>query len=187
MESNPQLKMSLDDKNFVIWMNNVKGTKLKAALKSGLRKSLNIIKKKAVENLKTITWKNGKGVNLDKDVTFKNAYGVEYGAAPFKKGIVIKLKKSAISGRVEIITKNTDKNWNPILKMWENSKGNRETSGNSHKGIKRGRKAHSTGTIGRFFFSDAIKKTRNEVQSSLQKNLDDAIMIAKRKTEEKQQ
>lgn len=184
MDNNSNIQMSLDDKRFLFWLENIKGTKLKSALKSGIRKSLNIIKKQAVSNLQTIRWKNGRSVDISKEVIFKNKYGTLYEVAPFKKAVVIKVKKNGLGGRIEIITKNTDKNWNPILKMMENAKGtHRETDGNSHQGIKKGRKAHSTGSIKRTFFSEAIKKTRSEVHNSLQKNLDDAIMRAKKKSE----
>ena len=175
------VRAKLDDKGFTFFLQNVKGGKIKSALKSGLRKSLNIIKKKAVTNLKGITFKNGKSLNTTEKVLFKNSYGSLYIAAPFSKGVVVKLKKDGSSGRVEIITKDTDKNWNPILKMMEASKGKRETSGNSHQGIKRGRKAHSTGSISHTFFTNAVQSTKSELQQSLQKNLDDAINKARDK------
>ena len=175
------IKTKFDDNGFTFFLQNVKGSKLKTALKSGLRKSLGIIKKKAVENLKAITFKNRKTLNTRKDVVFKNSYGSLYVAAPFQKGVVVKLKKDGSKGRVEIITKDTDKNWNPILKMIEAGKGKRETTGNSHKGIKKGRKAHSTGSIAHTFFTSAVQSTKLEVQKSLQKNLDEAIMKAREK------
>ena len=111
------LRTKLDDGKFTFFLQNVKGNKLKTALKSGLRKSLGIVKKKAVQNLKGITFKNGKNLDTSRNVFFKNSYGNWYAAAPFSKGVVIKLKKDGSSGRVEIITKHSDKNWNPILKM----------------------------------------------------------------------
>ncbi len=169
------------DGGFTYFLQNVKGSKLKTALKSGLRKSLGIIKKKAVENLKGISFKNGKNLDTKGNVVFKNSYGTRYVVAPFSKGVTIKLKKDGSSGRVEIITKDSDKNWNPILKMIEASKGDRKTSGNSHKGIKRGRKAHSTGSIAHTFFTSAVQSTKSQVQQSLQKNLDEAINKAREK------
>ncbi len=175
------LRTKLDDGKFTFFLQNVKGNKLKTALKSGLRKSLGIVKKKAVQNLKGITFKNGKNLDTSRNVFFKNSYGNWYAAAPFSKGVVIKLKKDGSSGRVEIITKQSDKNWNPILKMIEASKGKRETTGNSHQGIKQGRKAHSTGSIGHTFFTNAVQSTKSQVQQSLQKNLEDAINRAKEK------
>lgn len=175
------LRMKLDDGKFTYFLENVKGTKLKSALKSGVRKSLNIIKKEATSNLKGITFKNGQKLDVNKDVYFKNKYGSWYAAAPFKKGIVVKIKRDGSKGRVEIITKSTDKNWNPILKMIEASKGERKTSGNSHQGIKKGRKAHSTGSIAHTFFTSAVNSTKQQVQTSLQKNLEDAIMRARDK------
>jgi hypothetical protein len=175
------LRMILNDGGFTFFLENVKGSKLKSALKSGLRKSLNIIKRKATSNLKAITFKNGKKLDVNKEVDFKNSYGTHYYAAPFKKGIVTKLKRDGSSGRVQIMTKDTDKNWNPILKMIEASKGERKTSGNSHQGIKKGRKAHSTGSIAHTFFTSAVNSTKQQVQTSLQKNLEDAIMRARDK------
>lgn len=175
------LRMILNDGGFTFFLENVKGSKLKSALKSGLRKSLNIIKRKATSNLKAITFKNGKKLDVNKEVDFKNSYGTHYNAAPFKKGIVTKLKRDGSSGRVQIMTKDTDKNWNPILKMIEASKGERKTSGNSHQGIKKGRKAHSTGSIAHTFFTSAVNSTKQQVQTSLQKNLEDAIMRARDK------
>lgn len=173
------LQMILSDGGFTFFLENIKGSKLKSALKNGIRKSLNIIKKKATQNLKAITFKNGKRLDINKKVVFKNSYGTEYDAAPFKKAIVTKVKRDGTGGRVEIITKHDDKNWNPILKMMEASKGKRETSGNSHKGKKQGRKAHSTGSIAHTFFTNAVQSSKAEVHSSLQKNLEDSIMRAK--------
>lgn len=175
------VRTKFDDKGFTYFLQNVKGSKLKTALKSGLRKSLGIIKKKAVQNLKGIIFKNGKKLNTTQSVLFKNSYGSTYIAAPFGKGVAVKLKKDGSSGRVEIITKDTDPKWNPILKMIEASKGKRETTGNSHQGIKRGRKAHSTGSIAHTFFTNAVQSTKSEVQQSLQKNLEEAIMRAREK------
>lgn len=181
------LQSKFDDKGFTYFLNNVKGGKIKTALKSGLRKSLNIVKKKTVENLKGITFKNGSKFSafaMSKGVLFKNKYGTPYTAAPFSKGVVVKLKKDGSSGRVEIISSpqnESNKNWNPILKMMEASKGDRKTSGNSHKGIKRGRKAHSTGSIAHTFFTSAVQSTKTQVQQSLQKNLDEAINKAREK------
>lgn len=176
-----ELQMILKDGGFTFFLENVKGSKLKSALKSGLRKSLNIIKKQATSNLKAISFKSGKKLDVNKEVDFKNSYGTHYYAAPFKKGIVTKLKRDGSSGRVEIITKDNDKNWNPILKMIEAGKGDRQTTGNSHQGIKKGRKAHSTGSIAHTFFTSAVNSTKQQVQTSLQKNLEDAIMRARYK------
>jgi len=173
--------MILKDGGFTFFLENIKGSKLKSALKSGVRKSLNIIKKKATQNLKAITFKNGKKLDVNKEVYFKNSYGTVYNAAPFKKAITVKVFKDGSGGRAEIIQRHSDKNWNPILKMIEASKGQRETSGNSHQGVKKGRKAHSTGSIAHTFFTNAVETTKSQVQQSLQKNLEDAIMRAKNK------
>ena len=175
------LQMILKDGGFTFFLENIKGSKLKSALKSGIRKSLTIIKKKATQNLKAITFKNGKNLDVNKPVIFKNSYGTEYNAAPFKKAIAVKVFKDGSGGRAEIIHRDSDKNWNPILKMMEASKGNRETSGNSHQGIKRGRKAHSTGSIAHTFFTNAVESTKTQVHNSLQRNLEDAIIRAKNK------
>lgn len=175
------LKMILKDGGFTFFLQNIKGSKLKTALKSGLRKSLNIIKKQATQNLKAITFKNGKQLDINKLVKFKNSYGTVYNAAPFKKAITVKVFRDGSGGRAEIIHRGSDKNWNPILKMIEASKGNRETSGNSHKSKNKGRKAHSTGSIAHTFFTTAVQSTKSQVQSSLQKNLEDAIMRARDK------
>ena len=175
------LVMKTDDSGFKFFLENVKGSKLKSALKSGLRKSLNIIKKQAVTNLKAIKFKSGKQLNVNEQVTFKNNYGTKYIAAPFKKAVAVKLFKDGSGGRAEIVHRPTDKNWNPILKMMEVSKGERKTSGNSHQGRKQGRKAHSTGSIAHTFFTTAVNSTKSQVQSALQKGLEDAINKAKEK------
>lgn len=175
------LQMILKDGGFTFFLENVKGSKLKTSLKSGLRKTLGIIKKEATKNLKAITFKNGKKLDVNKDVSFKNSYGNTYSAAPFKKAIAVKVFKDGSGGRTEIIHRPSDKNWNPILKMMEASKGKRETSGNSHQGIKKGRKAHSTGSIAHTFFTSAVQSTKNQVQTSLQRNLEVAINRAKEK------
>lgn len=175
------LTMKTDDNGFKFFLENVKGSKLKSALKKGVRKSLNIIKKQAVNNLKAITFKNGQHLDVNKDVTFKNSYGKEYNAAPFKKAISVKLFKDGSGGRAEIIHRSTDRNWNPILKMMEVSKGERKTSGNSHTKRKQGRKAHSTGSIAHTFFTSAVNSTKGQVQTALQKGLEDAITKAKEK------
>lgn len=175
------LQMILKDGGFTFFLQNIKAGKLKTALKNGVRKSLNIIKKQATSNLKAITFKNGKHLDVNKEVTFKNSYGTEYYAAPFRKAIAVKVFKDGSGGRAEIIHRDTDKNWNPILKMMEVSKGERKTSGNSHQGIKRGRKAHSTGTIAHTFFSNAVESTKTKVHDSLEKNLHEAIIRARNK------
>lgn len=175
------LQMILKDGGFQFFLDNVKGGKLKTALKSGVRKSLNLIKKKAVSNLKAIKFKNGKNLDVNKTVDFKNSYGTHYNAAPFSRAIQVKVYKSGKGGQVQIIHDDSNKNWNPILKMIEASKGKRSTSGNSHTGRKQGRKAHSTGSIAHTFFTNAVQSTKNEVHNSLQKNLEESIMRARNK------
>ena len=61
-----------DDGGFRYFLQNVKGSKLKTALKSGVRKSLGIVKKQAVSNLKQISFKNGGKLNTSEKVLFKN-------------------------------------------------------------------------------------------------------------------
>ena len=107
------LQMILKDGGFTFFLENIKGSKLKSALKSGIRKSLTIIKKKATQNLKAITFKDGKKLDVNKPVIFKNSYGTEYNAAPFKKAIAVKVFKDGSGGRAEIIHRDSDKNWNP--------------------------------------------------------------------------
>lgn len=164
--------MILKDGGFQFFLENIKGSKLKTALKNGIRKSLNIIKKKAVSNLMSANFKKGH-LNVNKPIKFKNSYGSVYELPSFKKGIMVKVFKDGSGGRAEIIGKGKD--YNLILPMIENSKGNRSTKGRNN------RKAHSTGTIGNNFFSTAVEATKYQVHNSLQKNLEDAIMRAKNK------
>ena len=166
------LKMILKDGGFQFFLENIKGSKLKTALKSGIRKSLNIIKRKAVSNLKQVNFKKG-SIDVNKPIKFKNNYGTVYNLPSFKQGIMVKVFKDGSGGRAEIIGRG--KNYNLILPMIENSKGIRRTKGRNN------RKEHSTGTIGHNFFSSAIESTKNKVHESLQKNLEDAIIRAKNK------
>lgn len=161
------IKTSFDDGGFTFFLQNIKGSKLKTALKSGLRKSLNIIKKKAVENLKGLKFKKG-SLNTSEKVLFKKYHKGQktlYVLPSFASGVMVKLFKDGSGGRAEIIGKG--KNYNPILKMIENGKGNRRTN------------KHSTGSIARNFFSSAVSSTKTQVQQSLQKNLEQAIIRAK--------
>lgn len=171
------LKMVLKDGGFQFFLENIKGSKLKSALKSGISKSLNIIKKRAVSNLKSIQFKSG-SLNVNDTVTFKNSYGQTYTLPPFKNGVMVKVFKDGSGGRAEII--GTGKNYNLILPMIENGKGARMTKGRSING-KGARKAHSTGSIAHTFFTSAVQSTKSEVHASLQRNLEDAIMKAKDK------
>ena len=167
------IKTSLNDGGFTFFLQNIKGSKLKTALKSGLRKSLNIIKKKAVENLKSIKFKSG-SIKANKPILFTKYYKGhknQYVLPPFSKGVMTKVFKDGSGGRTEIIGKG--KNYNPILKMIEGGKGERQTKGSW------GKKSHSTGSISHTFFTSAVNSTKSQVQQSLQKNLEDAIMRAK--------
>lgn len=165
------LKMILKDGGFQFFLENIKGSKLKSALKSGIRKSLNLIKKQAVNNLKQVDFKKGK-LNVNDTVRFKNNQGTVYTLPPFRNAVMVKTFKDGSGGRAEIIGKG--KNYNLILPMIENGKGNRFTKGKS-------RKSHSTGSISHTFFTSAVQQTRTEVHNSLQKNLEDAINRAKTK------
>lgn len=173
------LTMKTDDGGFRFFLENVKGSKLKSALKSGLRKSLNIIKKQAVQNLANTEFKSGK-VNVNKQVRFKNSQGTVYMLPSFKSGVMVKVKKDGSGGRAEIIGKG--KNANLILPMIEAGKGERHTKGikivNHHKMRVQSR---STGSITHTFFTSAVNSTKGQVQSALQKGLEDAITKAKEK------
>ena len=161
------VRMNFDDGGFKYFLNNIKAGKLKTALKQGLRKTLNIIKKQAVSNLRDVKFKSGH-LNLSKPVTFKKN-GETYTLPSFRKGVRVKINKNGLSGFATIMSKNF------ILRMIHNAKGERHTKG-------RNRKAHSTGSIGpRTFFNDAVDSTKTQVQSSLQENLNDAIMKARDK------
>lgn len=167
-----ELKMILKDNGFQFFLDNIKGSKLKSALKSGLRKTLNIIKRKAVSNLSSVDFKKGK-LNVNKQVNFKNSYGTNYTLPSFKQGVMVKVFKDGSGGRAEIIGKG--KNYNLLLPMIENGKGKRYTKGRNN------RKAHSTGSIAHTFFTSAVQSTKTQVHESLQKNLEQAIMRAKDK------
>ena len=164
-----ELQMILKDNGFTFFLNNIKGSKLKSALKSGIRKSLGIIKKKAVSNLKQIKFKKG-NLNISNPVTFKNSQGTKYILPSFRSGVMVKVFKDGSGGRAEIIGRG--KNYNLILPMIENGKGRRFTKGD---------KPHSTGSIAHVFFTSAVQSTKTEVHNSLQKNLEDAIIKARNK------
>lgn len=164
-----ELQMILKDNGFTFFLNNIKGSKLKSALKSGIRKSLGIIKKKAVSNLKQIKFKKG-NLNISNPVTFKNSQGTKYILPSFRSGVMVKVFKDGSGGRAEIIGRG--KNYNLILPMIENGKGRRFTKGD---------KPHSTGSIAHTFFTSAVQSTKTEVHNSLQKNLEDAIIKARNK------
>ena len=172
-----ELKMILEDGGFKFFLENVKGGKLKSALKSGVRKSLNLIKKQALTNLKSIKFKKG-NLNVNEPIKFKNSNGSTYTLPSFKQGIMVKVFKDGSGGRAEIIGKG--KNHNLILPMIEAGKGDRETKGKVNLS-KKARKSHSTGSISHTFFTSAVQSTINDVHNSLQKNLEDAIKRARDK------
>lgn len=172
------LKMILNDGGFKFFLENIKGSKLKSALKSGIRKSLNIIKRKALSNLKQVKFKTGQ-LDVNSEIKFKNNQGVRYTLPSFKNGIMVKVFRDGSGGRTEIIGRG--KNYNLILPMIENGKGNRSTKGSSNGLFKTARKAHSTGSISHNFFSNAIQSTKEQVHDSLQDNLEKAINKAKEK------
>lgn len=174
-----EMKMKLTDNGFSFFLENIKGNKLKSALKSGIRKSLNIIKKKSVANLSQVQFKKGK-LNVNKTVNFRNNQGTKYTLASFKNATMVKVNKDGSGGRAEIIGKG--KNYNPILVMIEAGKGERHTRAIKVKnGHKMKVKTHSTGSIAHTFFTSAVQSTKGEVQRSLQQNLEDAINKAKDK------
>lgn len=174
------LEMRLDDAAFRNFLENVKGSKLKSALRQGLRKTLMIIKKKAVSNLQAVSFKTGK-LNVSRPVWFKKYYGGSkkiYNLPSFRTGVVVRVAKSGGVGNVSIYKKETCKDYNLLLPMIHNAKGDRSTKG---KGSGT-RAPHSTGKIGpHTFFGDAVQQTKQEVQDNLQKNLNDAIKRAQDK------
>lgn len=174
----------LDDKPFMAFLDSMKTTKFKQSLNSGARKSLQIVKKQGIENLKTLVkWKNGRSVNVDKEVVFKKYSGGKrnnYKVDSFKKTFKIKTKRGTLESRVEII--HNKSGYNPLLTMMESSKGERYTKG-SFKLFKKSKLPHSTGSIGRRFFSKAIQQTQTQVYKDLQSNIHNAIIRAKNKAE----
>ena len=167
------LELRLDDAAFKNFLENVKGTKLKSALRQGLRKSLMIIKKKAVSNLQAVSFKKGK-LNVSRPVWFKKG-GKIYNLPSFRTGVMVRVARSGGAGNVSIYKKNGGKDYNLLLAMIHNAKGDRSTKGGK-------RAPHSTGKIGPHnFFGDAVQQTKQEVQDNLQKNLNDAIKRAQDK------
>lgn len=165
------LRMILDDGGFTFFLDNVKGGKLKSALKSGVRKSLNIIKKQVVSNLRNLQFKSGQ-LDINKPVKFKNSYGSDYTLPSFKQGVLTRAYRDGGGGVITISPKNRTKN-NFILAMMENSKGIRRTKGRND------RKAHSTGSIKKDFFRIGLDAKRDEAHRTLEQHLHDAITKAR--------
>ena len=77
------IRMQFSDGGFKKFLEEVRPSKLKGALRSAIRKSLNIIKKKTIQNMKAITFKDGRKLETSKPVVFKNSYGTKYLYPPF--------------------------------------------------------------------------------------------------------
>lgn len=170
MSNLAEMEMRLDDAAFKLFLNNVSGARLKSAMRQGLRKSLMMIKNKAVSNLRAVKFKKGK-LNVSKPVVFKKN-GKKYILPSFRKGVMIRVAKKGNAGNVSIYKKSNPKDYNLLLAMFHNAKGDRSTKG----GL---RKAHSTGSVGpHTFFGDAVQQTKGQVNQNLQKNLQDAIRKA---------
>ena len=170
------IRMQFSDGGFKKFLEEVRPSKLKGALRSAIRKSLNIIKKKTIQNMKAITFKDGKKLETSKPVVFKNSYGTKYLYPPFTQSVFVRVAKSGKVGNVAIRKQSEPRKSNPILTMIHNANGERRTKGRF------GRKAHSTGSIGpRKFFQDAVNSTKTEAQNSLEKNVMEAINKIKEK------
>lgn len=179
-----QVELKLDDEQFINFLGSIKPNKLKNALNSGARKSLAIVKKKAIDVLNRMNpWKNGNKVDTKKEYKFKKySNGVKrfWKLPSFEKSIKIKTsKRDFLTSRVEIISKKG----NPLLVMMEASKGERYTKGKSRL-FRKSTRGHSTGSIKRTFFSKAINDTRSAVHKSLEKSLHNSIIKAKEKAEQ---
>lgn len=177
-----QLELKFNDNGFREFLDNVKVSKLRGALRTGMRKSLNIIKKQAVTNLKAIRFKKG-GLDTSNAVIFKNSNGKKYIYPAFPKSILVRVAKSGKVGNVAI-RKPSDKASNPILTMIQNAKGERFTKGRGQGFIKGNestrKKTHSTGSIGPHnFFGDAVEQTKARVENELRTNVLNAIEKAK--------
>lgn len=171
-------QLKFDDNGFREFLENVKASKLKGALRTGMRKSLTIIKKQAVANLKAIKFKKGK-LDTSNGVVFKNSYGARYLYPAFPKSIFVRVAKSGKAGHVTIRKNVEPRQSNPILTMIQNAKGKRSTQGRG-QGIRT--KKHSTGSIGPHnFFSGAVEQTKERAENELQKNVLEAIEKAKQR------
>ena len=139
-----------NDNGFRLFLENIKPSKLKTPLKSAIRKSLGITKKAAKDNLKQVT------PNYKKP----DRWGLT-----LQGGIVVKVKKDALSGRVEIMSKSKTNNFK--LKFFEN--GTTERHNKTRKNAFRGSIKATN------FFSNAVNQTKSKVDESLRKNLDESL------------
>ena len=170
------IRMQFNDGGLEKFLEEVRPSKLKSAFRSAIRKSLNIIKKKTLQNMREISFKEGKKLDTGTPVIFKNNYGTKYLYPPFRQSVFVRVAKSGKVGNVAIRKPSEPRKSNPILTMIHNAKGERKTKGRF------GRKAHSTGSIGPHkFFQSAVNSTKTEVQNSLEKNVMDAINKVKEK------
>lgn len=171
--------MKLYDYGFEKWLDNIQPTKLRTALRAGLRKSLNIITKQAKKNLKGVTKNYNRG---------SNKWGLK-----LIKGIVTKIYKKSeskykITGVSEIIGQGK-KNSDFRLKFFELGTvdryiKNKSTKPYAHKkGYKKnvfGKKStNGFGYRGRMkatpFFSTAVNSKKAEVEQSMEKNFQEAL------------
>lgn len=140
-----------DDNGFSIFLNEVRPNKIKSALKSGMRKSLGIIKRQAVSNLRQVT------PNYKK----KDKWGLT-----LQGGILVKVNKDGLGGRAEIMGRGGKANFK--LKFFENGTKTRKT----RKGYNRGQMKTTP------FFTPAVNSTKSQVHEALQTNLDESLRRA---------
>lgn len=167
--------MKLYDYGFEKWLDNIQPTKLRTALRAGLRKSLNIITKQAKKNLKGVTKNYNRG---------NNKWNLK-----LIKGIVTKIYKNDkynITGVSEIIGKGKGADFR--LKFFELGTKERyikskTTKPYTHKkGYKKnsfGKKSTKFGYRGKMkatpFFTPAVNSKKEEVEQSMEKNFQEAL------------
>ena len=135
-----------------VWLDNINPSKLKTALRAGLKKTLQIVQKEAKENLKSVT-PNYNSSN--------NKWGLR-----LIKGVMVKLykaQKNDVRGVVEIMGKGKSADFR--LKFFENGTQARFTKNGWHRG-----KMKSTP-----FFNPALDSTKSEVEASLDGNYQEAL------------
>lgn len=135
-----------------VWLENINPNKLKTALRSGLKKTLQIVQKQAKDNLKSVT-PNYNSSN--------NKWGLR-----LIKGVMTKLykaQKNDVRGVVEIMGKGKSADFR--LKFFENGTQARFTKNGWHRG-----KMKSTP-----FFNPAVESTKGEVEASLDGNYQEAL------------
>lgn len=147
--------IKFSDNGFHDFLQNAKPSQLKSALKAGLRKSLNIIRKQARTNLRAVTPAYNK----------KDKWGLT-----LQGGIIVKVKKDGLGGRAEIISRS--KNANFKLKFFENGTAERFVK------TKNGKRASRGAMKATPFFTPAVQSTKGAVHSSLQENLDVSLKKA---------